>query len=210
MNVTGVQTLWETSDKFTKIPSWLDVHKCEISWAHLLARNCSSYTGVNMTWFVNKNKSLNWNLNQTTLEFHSNFKATVTIGVSQPTPLTEISTEDLEGETVLTGTMNSHTFPHCGNTKSGWRQWRKSSLSQVASSSVWLLHCIMKNFMGLHLVTQSFWSRTLIGCPGFDKSASSGVTSGNTMSMGVFKHFFNCDTWRMLWTPSKDGGRSNL
>jgi hypothetical protein len=30
------------------------------------------------------------------------------------------------------------------------------------------------------------------------KSASSGVTSGNTTSTGAFKHFFNYNTWNML------------
>jgi hypothetical protein len=46
--------------------------------------------------------------------------ATVTLGVSQPSPQTENSTRDLEGEAVLIGTMNSRTFPHYGNTKSIW------------------------------------------------------------------------------------------
>jgi hypothetical protein len=32
--------------------------------------------------------------------------------VSQPSPLTEISSRDLEGEAVLTGTVNSRTFPN--------------------------------------------------------------------------------------------------
>jgi hypothetical protein len=32
---------------------------------------------------------------------------------------------------------------------------------------------------------------------GVDKSASSGVTLGNTTSTGAFKHFFSCDTWKM-------------
>jgi hypothetical protein len=82
--------------------------------------------------------------------------ATVTLGVSQPSPLIEILTQDLEGVAVLIGTANNRTFPHYGNMKSNWRERRKSSLSQVASSSVWLLHCIMKNLMVLRLVTRSF------------------------------------------------------
>jgi hypothetical protein len=45
---------------------------------------------------------------------------TVTLGVLQPSPLTEISTQDLDGVVVLIGTANSCTFPHYGNTKSGW------------------------------------------------------------------------------------------
>jgi hypothetical protein len=32
---------------------------------------------------------------------------------------------------------------------------------------------------------------------GYDMLASSRVTSGNTTSIGAFKHFFNCDTWKM-------------
>jgi hypothetical protein len=45
---------------------------------------------------------------------------------------------------------------------------------------------------------------------GYNKSASSGVTLGNMMSMGAFKYFFNCNTWKISWTPAKDGGRSSL
>jgi hypothetical protein len=71
----------------------------------------------------------------------------MTLGVSQPSPLTEISSQDLEGVAALIGIVNSRTFSHYGNIKSGWREQRKSSLSQVASSSMWLLHCILKNFM---------------------------------------------------------------
>jgi hypothetical protein len=52
MNFKGVQTLggggWRKSGKFTKILAWLDLHKSEFSWAHLYARNWSSYTSVNM------------------------------------------------------------------------------------------------------------------------------------------------------------------
>jgi hypothetical protein len=82
--------------------------------------------------------------------------ATVTLGVSQPSPLTEISPRDLEGVVALTGIGNCHKFPHYGNTKSGWQERRKSSLSQVASSLEWLLHCILKNLIVLCLVTRSF------------------------------------------------------
>jgi hypothetical protein len=45
---------------------------------------------------------------------------------------------------------------------------------------------------------------------GYDKSASSGVTSGNTMSTGAFNHFFNCDMRKMSSTPAKDVDRSSL
>jgi hypothetical protein len=69
-------------------------------------------------------------------------------------------------------------FPHYGNTKSGWREWWKSLLFQVAFSSEWWLHCILKNLIVLRLVTQSFWSKNLIECSGYDNSALSGVTSG--------------------------------
>jgi hypothetical protein len=34
----------------------------------------------------------------------------VTPGMSQPSPLTEMSSQDLEGVVTLTGTMNSRTF----------------------------------------------------------------------------------------------------
>jgi hypothetical protein len=46
--------------------------------------------------------------------------ATVTLGVSQPSPLTEISPRDLDGVAALKGTVNRRTFPHNGNMKSIW------------------------------------------------------------------------------------------
>jgi hypothetical protein len=55
--------------------------------------------------------------------------AIVTLGVSQPSPLTEISSRDLEGVAALMDTVNNYTIPHYGKMKSGWREWRKSSLS---------------------------------------------------------------------------------
>jgi hypothetical protein len=55
-----------------------------------------------------------------------------------------------------------------------------------------------------------FDPKSWFGCLGYDKSASSGVTSGNMTSIGAFKHFFRCDTWKMSWTPAKDGDRSRL
>jgi hypothetical protein len=45
-----------------------------------------------------------------------------------------------ESRMVLTVTTNSCTFPYYGNSKSGWWERRKSSLAQVVSSLVWLLH----------------------------------------------------------------------
>jgi hypothetical protein len=41
----------------------------------------------------------------------------------------------------------------CGDSNSGWRERRKSSLSKVASSSDWLFHWILKNLIVLCLVT---------------------------------------------------------
>jgi hypothetical protein len=38
MNFKGVQTFWEKSYKFSKIPSWLGLHKSEFSWAHVYVR----------------------------------------------------------------------------------------------------------------------------------------------------------------------------
>jgi hypothetical protein len=38
MNFKGVQTSWEISDKFFKIPYLLDIPKSEFCWAHLYAR----------------------------------------------------------------------------------------------------------------------------------------------------------------------------
>jgi hypothetical protein len=71
-------------------------------------------------------------------------------------PLTEISSRDMEGVVALTDTVNNYTIPQYGKTKSGWREQRKSSLSQFASFSEWWLHCILKNLIVLHLVTRSF------------------------------------------------------
>jgi hypothetical protein len=71
-------------------------------------------------------------------------------------PLTKISFGDLEGVAALTDTVNNYTIPHYGKTRSGWRERRKSSLSQVASSSEWLLHCIVKNLIVFLLMTRSF------------------------------------------------------
>jgi hypothetical protein len=39
MNFKGVQTFWEISNKFSKSPSWPDLHKTKFSWAHLYATN---------------------------------------------------------------------------------------------------------------------------------------------------------------------------
>jgi hypothetical protein len=66
--------------------------------------------------------------NQILQGFHSSFQnyivsycpsivaATVTLGVSQPSPLTEISSQDLEGVAAPTETMNNYTIPHYGKT----------------------------------------------------------------------------------------------
>jgi hypothetical protein len=182
-----------------------------------------------MTWFEIKEKSLklkfkSHNTYNTTKHTRISFRlpkyiekyywsivaATITLRVSQPSLQTEILTQDLEGDSTLVGTANSHTFPYYGNTKFGWREWRKSSLSQVASCSVWLFHWTLKNLMVLRLMTWSFWSKTLIGCLGYVKSASSGATCGSTTSMGAFKHFFSYDTWKISWTPVNNGVNSNL
>jgi hypothetical protein len=40
--------------------------------------------------------------------------------VSQPSSLTEISTQDLEAVAALVGTVNNCTFTHYGKIKSGW------------------------------------------------------------------------------------------
>jgi hypothetical protein len=61
----------EKSSKFTKILSWLLIHKSEFSCAHLYAINWSLYTSAHMTSFGNKEKSLNLKLkrNQTWISF---------------------------------------------------------------------------------------------------------------------------------------------
>jgi hypothetical protein len=230
MNFKGVQTLWEKLDKFTKILSQHGLNNGEFSFLHLYARSWSSNTCVKVSWFENNKGVWIWNSNHTTHIIHTKpihdfiqaskshsellFKHcsyySDTRDLTTLPPLTEISSWDLEGAAALIGIVNSRIFPHYGNTKSKWQERRKSSLSHVASSLVWLLHFILKNLIVLRLMTRSFWSKTLIGCSGYDKSASSGVTLGNTMSMGVFKHYFNCDMWKISWTPAKDGSTLSL
>jgi hypothetical protein len=142
--------------------------------APMLAKFYSYKKWVLQVWFEKNKNSLNlkfksyntsW-MGQTRKDFIQASKihnellsgtvaATVTLGVSQPSPLTEISSRDWEGVAALTDTVNNYTIPHYGKTRSGWQEWRKSSLSQVASSE-WLLHCILKNLIVLHLVTRSF------------------------------------------------------
>jgi hypothetical protein len=144
-----------------------------------------------MTWFENKKRVWIWNSNRTTLiivTYCLNIVVvTMTLGVSQPSPLIEIWTRDLEGVAVLTGTVNSHTFHHYGNMKSEWWEWRKSSLSRVASSLVWLLHCILKNLMILCLMTRSFWSKFFIGCLGYDRSGNTWVLDSSPVKLIVSK-----------------------
>jgi hypothetical protein len=50
----------------------------------------------------------------------STVAATVTLGVSQPSPLTEISSRDLDGVVALTDKVNNYTTPHYDKTKSRW------------------------------------------------------------------------------------------
>jgi hypothetical protein len=85
----------------------------------------------------------------------------------QSSPLTRISSQDLYEEDNLIGVANSRTHPNYAKAKSRWCDRRKSSLSQVAFSSVWLLHCTLKNFLVLHRVAWSFWSKILTGCLGY-------------------------------------------
>jgi hypothetical protein len=101
-------------------------------------------------------------------------------------------------------------FPQYDNAKPGWREWRKSFLSHIASSSVWLLHWVLKNLIALRLVTCSFWSRILIRCTGYVKLVSSDATLGNATSTDAFKHFFSCDAWDISLIPVNDGGNSSL
>jgi hypothetical protein len=111
---------------------------------------------------------------------------------------------------ILVEAANCRTHPNYGKAKSGWHERRKSSLSQVASSSVWLLQCTLKNLIVLHWVTRLFWSKISTRCSGFVKSASNGATSYNMASMCAFKHFFSSDTWKISWTTTNGDGNSNL
>jgi hypothetical protein len=175
----------EKSDKFSKIPSSHDLCQNEFSWVHLYVRFRVTKQVPNGLVRI-KETSLNLKFNpyniQYTNQTYKDFTQASEIhsellfkqcslccggtvehcssycdmrGVTA-LPLTEISSRDLEGATALTGTTNNRPFPHYGKTKSGWREWRKSSLSQVASSSEWLLHCTLKNLIVLRLVTRSF------------------------------------------------------
>jgi hypothetical protein len=171
MNFKRDSNLWEKYDKFSKISSLLDLHKSEFSWVHLYVRFQVTKQVSNDLVRI-KEKSLNLNSSLTIFDIQPqlariSFKlpkylvsyrsgtvaATVTLGVSQPSPLTEISSRDLEGVAALTETVNNCTIPHYGKMKSEWREQRKSSLFHVASSSEWLLHYILKNLIVLRLMT---------------------------------------------------------
>jgi hypothetical protein len=78
----------------------------------------------------------------------------------QPSPLKQNLILRFERRKCSKGTANSRTFPHYGSMKSGWREWRKSSLSHVASSVVWLLHWILKTWLSYALWHDSFDSRS--------------------------------------------------
>jgi hypothetical protein len=84
MNFKGVQTLWEKSDKFTKILSQYDLHKSEFSWAHLFVK-IGVLTQASK-WIASKIRNeLEFEIpttrhlqyNQTSLEFHSSFNTTL-------------------------------------------------------------------------------------------------------------------------------------
>jgi hypothetical protein len=76
MNFKGSILLGKKSDKFSKIPARLHLHKSEFSWAHLYARK-SSFTQLPKGDGLNKRKSLNLkfkpynisNTNQTCTDF---------------------------------------------------------------------------------------------------------------------------------------------
>jgi hypothetical protein len=71
-------------------------------------------------------------------------------------PKTKALSRDLIEGKILVGAVKSRTHPNCGKTKAGWRERRNSSLSHVASSSVWLVHCILNYLIVLCHVTWSF------------------------------------------------------
>jgi hypothetical protein len=58
LNFKGDQILWKKSGKFAKNLSWLDLHKCKFSWAHLYAIIWSSKTSVHRTRFELREMSL--------------------------------------------------------------------------------------------------------------------------------------------------------
>jgi hypothetical protein len=108
------------SSKFTKLLSQQDLHKSEFSWAYLYAKIWSSKTSVKMNWFENKKWVGIWNSNHTTLivqtkpvqdfiqasivhseTLYNTIAATVIPWVSQPSPITEISTRDSKGVAAL-------------------------------------------------------------------------------------------------------------
>jgi hypothetical protein len=130
--------LWQKSSKFTKNVSWHGLHKSEFSRVHFYARNWSSKTSVDRTWFELREVSLNTKFKpkHTRISFnHPNYIAkycrntvddTMILGVSQPSHLTEISSRDMEGVPALTGIANSRIFPHYDKIKSRWWEWTKS------------------------------------------------------------------------------------
>jgi hypothetical protein len=117
--------------------------------SELLFRHCSYYSDTRGVTSLPPNRNLVPRFGRSSGCYSD------TLGVSQPSPVIEISSRDSEGAAALTDTVNNYTIPHYGKMKSRWQKWRKSSLSQVASPSEWLLHCILKNLIVLHLVTRS-------------------------------------------------------
>jgi hypothetical protein len=94
------------------------------------------------------------------LRFRVQFKG-LTSEMLHPSPLKEISPQDLNLRGVVQGTLHTH---HCGGRNSGYLERMNSLVSHIASWSEWQLHWTLKNWIVRCLVTQSCWHRTFTRC----------------------------------------------
>jgi hypothetical protein len=94
--------------------------------------------------------------------------------------------------------------------QSGKFERRNSSVSQVASSSEWLLHWILYILIDLGRVDLTLQSITLEGYSWYDRSGSISTSGSAMISVGNRTHFFSWDTWNTLWIADIFGGNLNL
>jgi hypothetical protein len=97
------------------------------------------------------------------------------------------------------GGVGHDYIPISLGSQSGKLERRNSSVSQVASSSEWLLHWILYILIDLARVDLSLQSRTLEGYSWYDRSGSISNSSSAMISVGNQTHFFSWDTWNTLW-----------
>jgi hypothetical protein len=91
----------------------------------------------------------------------------------------------------------------------GYACLKSSSFSQVASRSEWCFHCTLQNFIARFRSLFQFSSKIFVGFSTYVRSAWRSKSSWVMESLGAFKHFRSCDTWKMLWTCFNFTGSSS-